>query len=459
MSIRLRMTLWYTVILGLALLAFSTFLYGLFSVTFLRAVDANLAERAHSVAHLYRQVRRLPPMDTMADATTGVQVRAANGRVVDRSANLATDLPLPEEAQGASGGSYRTYPEASGGRVRLFTLPVYTARGDLFFYVQVAQTLHQLDAVLLRLPTPLAFGVALFLGIAALFGWWLAKVAMAPIDRISRTVEAVGESQDLSQRVPYSGPDDEVGRLAATFNRMLGRLESLYSQLQEAVEAQKRFVADASHELRTPLTIVRGNVELLRKMGDANPEERQGALADIQAEAERMSRMVDDLLMMARADAGARPELVSMPLGQLVREVCHRAESLPREAEFITDLPIALDRLQVWADKDSLGRALMILIDNAFKYTPTGRVTVRAGRQGDGIAIQVLDTGIGIPAEDLPHIFDRFYRSDPARSRGGTGLGLAIARWVAEAHGGRLSVESELGRGSTFTLWLPIPNS
>lgn len=458
MSIRLRLTLWYSAVLVLALIAFSFFLYGLLSRTFLRAVDADLEQRAARVAMFYRTYRRLPELERLADANTFVQV--TDGNLVIKSGNLYHALPLPPEAAEATTGFFRTYPEAQGGRVRLYTRPfITTAQGNVL-YVQVAQTLDQLDAVLTNLPQPLAFGVGAFAGLAALAGWLLARTAMAPIDRISRTAEAVGESADLSQRVSYPGPKDEVGRLADTFNLMLSRLQTAYARLEEAVDAQKRFVADASHELRTPLTIVRGNIELLQKMGDASRAEREAALADMQAEAERMTRLVDDLLMMARADAGQMPELLATPLGPLVQEVCRRAQALPHEAAFSVDLPAALDRVHIWGDPESLTRCLLILIDNAFKYTPAeGSVLVRAGRMGEGIALQVQDTGIGIAPEDLPHLFERFYRADRARSRGGTGLGLAIAQWVASFHGGRLSVESHPNKGSTFTLWLPLPNS
>ena len=159
---------------------------------------------------------------------------------------------------------------------------------------------------------------------------------------------------------------------------------------------------------------------------------------------------------MARADAGQAPDVQPIPLGPLVTEVCRKAQALPHEAEFRHELPEALSRILVLGNSEWLSRALLILIDNAFKYTPSGAVTVRAGRQGDGVVIQVQDTGIGIAREDVPHIFERFYRADRARGRGGAGLGLAIARWVAGVHGGRLTADSELGQGSTFNLWLPL---
>jgi two-component system OmpR family sensor kinase len=233
---------------------------------------------------------------------------------------------------------------------------------------------------------------------------------------------------------------------------MLGQLEALYARLAASVDAQQRFVADASHELRTPLTIIRGNIDYLQRAGKYDAD----ALADVASEAERMSRLVEELLTMARSDQGQAPALTVIALGPIVTEAAHKAGLLPREAVFESDLPEALDRVMILGNAEWLLRVLLILLDNAFKYTPQGLVTLRAGRQGSGVVIQVADTGVGIPAEEVPHIFERFYRADRARSRGGAGLGLAIARWVSGLHGGKLSVESEVGAGSTFSLWLPL---
>jgi len=252
--------------------------------------------------------------------------------------------------------------------------------------------------------------------------------------------------------VPSPRTGDEVEELVDTFNNMLDRLEVLYGRLAAAVSAQQRFVADASHELRTPLTIIRGNIDYIQKAGHLDAE----ALSDMAVEAERMTRLIEELLTAARADASQPPELSPISLGPILSEACRMATGLPHDAEFHTDLPEALDRVVVLGNPDWLVRLLLILIDNAFKYTPTGMVTVQSGRQGDGVVVQVIDTGVGISPESLPHIFDRFYRADVARTRGGTGLGLAIARWIATVHGGSISVESEPGKGSRFSLWLPV---
>jgi len=225
----------------------------------------------------------------------------------------------------------------------------------------------------------------------------------------------------------------------------------MYGGLAASIDAQQRFVADASHELRTPLTIIRGNIDYLQRAKVLDPE----ALADMASESERLSRMVDELLTMARADAGQEIQLEPLPLGPLVADACRKAQAMPHTVEFRAELPEALDLVIVKGNSEWLTRLLLILIDNAFKYTPSGSVTVRAGRQGDGVVIQVQDTGIGISKEDLPHIFERFYRADRARARGGAGLGLAIAHWAAGTHHGRLTADSELGKGTAFTLWLP----
>jgi two-component system, OmpR family, sensor kinase len=447
-SFRLRITLFYTGMLAGALVLFSLILYLVLHWTFVQAVDDNLENVAGKVAMYFQKTGDLPELDRLGDRSTFVMVRVANGVLVD-SGNFRGLFPLPEDArQGQPVYTIEVFQQ--GERYRLFTLPL--PLGNSYIYVQVAHTLDLLDAVHLRLRVPVGIGVMLFLGVGALGAWWLAGRAVMPINSLATAAAAIGESADLSLRVPYQGPEDELGMLVHTFNDMLGQLDGLYGRLAASVDTQQRFVADASHELRTPLTIIRGNIDYLQKVGQLDQE----ALADMASEAQRMTRLVEELLTMARADAGQAPAMEPLALGLLVTEVCRKAQALPHDVAFRQDLPEALDRVAVLGNAEWLSRALLILIDNAFKYTPSGSVTVRAGRQADGVVIQVQDTGIGIAREDLPHIFERFFRADRARSRGGTGLGLAIAWWVASMHEGRLTAESELGKGSTFSLWIPI---
>jgi two-component system OmpR family sensor kinase len=451
MSIRARWTLMYTVLLAGAVLLFSALLFSTFRFTYVRSVDAQLEETAARVAVQFQVAGRLPPFASLGERTTFVQVRTAD-TVLAQTGVESGVFPLPQEARSGN-AVFTTETDADGRQYRLYTEPIAQLRGELV-YVQVAYTLQLMDAVMVGLVWPVGLGALLVTLLGALGAWILAHRALGPVRQLAARAQEIGESGNLSLRVEAPASADEVGALVATFNGMLSQLEGLYARLVASVDAQQRFVADASHELRTPLTIIRGNVEYLQRAGTLDPE----ALADIQSEAERMSHLVEELLTMARADAGQAPQLAPVRLGPLLEEVCRKAQALPHQVTFRTELPEALNRVTVLAHADWLQRAFLILIDNAFKYTPAGEVTVRAGRQADGVVVQVIDTGIGIAPEDLPHVFDRFYRADRARGRGGAGLGLAIARWVAGVHGGRLTVESELGKGSIFSLWLPIPS-
>lgn len=449
MSFRLRLTLLYTGLMTTAFLIVGALLYMVLRWTFVEAVDATLERVGYQVANHYRLYGRMPSLESLDDSSTFILIRDRNGEIA-RSANFTGMFPLPEQArQGLS--VWTTETDAKQETYRLYSLPVIIGKLPLV-WVQVANNMSLLETVERQMKLPMALGTLGVMALSAIAVWWVAQKAMVPIQSVAQAAESVAESADLSYRVPYSGPEDEVGRLVRTFNDMLDQLEGLYTRLAASMDAQQRFVADASHELRTPLTIIRGNIDYLQRAKTLDEE----ALADISSEAERMSRMVGELLTMARADAGQNFELEPVSLGPLVAEACRKGQALPHEVEFRTELPEALDRIQVMANDEWLVRLLLILIDNAFKYTPTGSVTVRAGRQGEGVVVQVQDTGPGIAKEDLGLVFDRFYRADRSRTRGGAGLGLAIARWASDVHDGRLSVESELGHGSTFSLWLPV---
>jgi signal transduction histidine kinase len=263
---------------------------------------------------------------------------------------------------------------------------------------------------------------------------------------------------------------DEVTRLAVTFNQMRAQLQAAYEEQEYTLASQRRFVADASHELRTPLATIRTNLELLQRAGDdLPPADRDEALADAIAEIQRLSRLVGDLLTLARVDSGLRLERHDeIEVGRLVRDVYRQARlmALPREHAVTAD---SIEEATVLGDADYLKELLLVLVDNAIQYTPDGgEIHLGARRQacsdeggGDEVVVSVSDNGMGVDAEDLAHLFERFYRADSARHRdtgtsGGTGLGLSIAQWIAEEHHGRIEVQSEPGRGSTFTVRLPI---
>jgi signal transduction histidine kinase len=300
---------------------------------------------------------------------------------------------------------------------------------------------------------------------SVLGGWLLARAALRPIDWLAATAHAIGAAQDFGRRVPTrpGRRRDEVGRLADELNGMLARLQAARDQIEAALGAQRRFIADASHELRTPLTSIRGNIDLLqtlvaegRSADDVDEQER--ILAEAAAEIERLGRLVNDLLLLAQADAGQHIALAATRLDTVVHEAFRSARFL-REGVALQIEPVPSD---VWVEghADRLKQLFLILLDNGLKYTPRGgRVTIGGEEQSragaSGLAIRVADTGPGIPPGEREKIFDRFYRADPARTAGGAGLGLAIARWIVEEHGGAIEVESTPDAGSVFTVWLP----
>jgi signal transduction histidine kinase len=305
------------------------------------------------------------------------------------------------------------------------------------------------NLLLLTLATVGAFSVLLSGGVVML----TVGRALQPIDAVTNAALQITRADDLSRRVPLTGPaTDEVGRLVTAFNATLERLEKLFT-------SQRRFLADVSHELRTPLTAIRGNVDIMRRMKDqpADPE----SLDAIQSEAERMSRLVGDLLMLAQAESGNLPiSRNELELDTLLLDVYQQARVLAGNK-----LTVTLgeeDQARSYGDRDKIKQVLLNLVSNAIKYTPGGgHVTLGLARVNGWARFTVADSGVGIPPDDLPHIFDRFYRVDKSRTRGagtpgGAGLGLSIAKWIAQAHGGRLEVSSQIGKGSCFSLWLPL---
>jgi signal transduction histidine kinase len=281
----------------------------------------------------------------------------------------------------------------------------------------------------------------------------IAGTAVAPLDRVINEVEAITDGRSLHRRLAVDGSGDELARLNATLNAMLGRLETSFGAL-------RRFTADASHELRTPLTVLRADVE--RAMtASVPPTEQLVALEEALHETTRMADLVDSLLTLARADEG-RFDLHRMPLDvePLVHDVFETAVILGEEAGLHVNLT-ASEPAIVLGDLTRMRQLFLNLVTNAIKYTPRGgEVELRLSRRGYDAAFAVRDTGIGIAAADLPYVFERFWRADRARSRaaerGGSGLGLAISQYIAQAHGGQLTVQSRLGRGSTFTVLIPL---
>jgi signal transduction histidine kinase len=272
---------------------------------------------------------------------------------------------------------------------------------------------------------------------------------------LARTTEAIGATGDLSRRLELSKNRDEVGRLTTSFNAMIERLQSSQSDLAAALAAQQRFVADASHELRTPLSTIRTNAEFLRQRPDAAVVDRSAAIGDIVTEAERMSRLVDGLLVLARADAGIAIERRPVDLRAVAAEEARRVRPPGRVRDETENVRVTADgSALVSGDAEALGRVIRSLLDNAFRH---GRppVGITVSKRDGAVSLQVHDAGPGLPQGSEERIFERFYRADPSRTGEGTGLGLAIARAIVQAHGGTIRARTADEGGTAVTMELP----
>jgi two-component system OmpR family sensor kinase len=298
-----------------------------------------------------------------------------------------------------------------------------------------------------------SIGAAFLLSIGG--SYLLAGAALRPVDAVTSAARKMGEG-DLSKRLPVANPKDELGRLVITINALLSRLETAFVRREEALERQRRFAADASHELRTPITAISGHARMLDEWAlEGDPQRAKQSVGVIRREAGRMRSLAESLLALARGDEGAELKIGRHDLARVAEE----AAQVTRDAnngKVSIECVLPKGEVEATFDRDRAFQAASILLDNAVRYTPEGgNVTVGVREDGDRVALEVSDTGVGIPEDQLPLIFERFHRADPSRSEGGAGLGLSIARQIAEAHGGQIRAQSTPGTGSTFTLLLP----
>jgi signal transduction histidine kinase len=383
------------------------------------------------------------------------------GNLLDHPGNQSAEsvTPSPESLEAVrEGQTWSEIIHLEDERLLVYSSPV-RVEGAIVGFVQLARSLADRDRSLRALGIALTTGSLLITLAAFGIGWMLSGYTLRPIDRITQSAREIGAERDLSRRVPYQGPNDEVGQLADTLNDMLGELQDAYQQIERALEQQRTFVADVSHELRTPLTTLRGNLALLGRRPPLPDKEQEEILADMVGESERLIHLVSDLLALARAQAGPLLQIEHVALPSLIDEVCRQARLLDAERTLVCsdlELPAVPGQPAVLADPSALKQVLLILIDNAILHGKGAvRVTAQRHPSKAQVSISVHDEGPGIAPDTLARLFERFYRGETAHRKPGLGLGLPIAKALVEAQKGTLSVKSQENKGSTFTVSLP----
>ncbi len=376
--------------------------------------------------------------------------------IANPTGNSEDALPLSTEGLAALQDGQVWWEESAVDNIPLliYSRPVVTNDGKMLI-VQVAKQLTERNNTLKDLASTLVIAGVITTLAAFGIGWFISGITLRPIHRITHTAQEIGKERDFTRRVEYHGPSDEVGQLAITFNNMLTRLQDAYQRVAQSLEMQRNFVADVSHELRTPLTTLRGNLSLLQRKPAIPELETQDILKDMESESDRLIRLVNDLLILARADAGRSFTRELIPLQPLAEEVIKQVCILDpdRQVEARIDPGIT-----VLGDRDALKQILLVVLDNAIKHTDAG-ITLHAKTDRQQVSLTVQDQGEGIAPEVLEHVFDRFYRAPEEKVTDGFGLGLPIAKALIESQGGSITLESEPGHGSKVVLMFPTDNS
>lgn len=464
LTVRTRLTIWYVTLLTVSLIGFGgVFSYSLLKI-FIYRIDSQIISVAemmeHTVIRPSGQVFLPGDFEVILERFFGIrtagfyiQVLDPHGQIVAKSANLQTfSLPITRDTyHGALGGvtSYEVFQKVGKYPIRVVTKPIMRS-GKVAIIVQVGSSLEGMDEIFHSLAYILISAIFASVAVASAVGWFLAKKALRPVTEITKLARKI-EAENLNERITIDVPRDEIGQLAITMNEMIERLEKSFNQI-------KQFTADASHELKTPLTILKGEMEIaLRSKGGI--DEMRRALTSSLEEIDRMNYIVRNLLDLAKMDVErGRAATHEVSLDRIVSERC---EHFRRHA---LDSGVGLAILKnspvlIRGDSVRISQLVYNLIDNALKYTPSGgHVEVMLTEEEKMAVLRVADTGIGISGEDIPYLFDRFYRVDKARSggAGGAGLGLSICKEIVESNGGTITVSSVPGKGTTFTVRLPV---
>ena len=462
-SVRTRLTMWYLVSFGVLLIGFSIGLYILLSRDIYERLDNSLSNVARTASSVVKDEIQENKGNSSAGATEALVnfklpdvylVFIQDDQILDTNypKNKRAVLPadaLIQAARGLNGDSLLCFSVATarGDGLRVAMLP--TQHTGKTIVTAAVQPLHETVEQLEFLRRTFYVGMTIALIIAGLGGFLLARKSLAPVVEMSEQASHMG-TQNLHERLHVANENDELGRLAIVFNQLLGRLDHSF-------ESMRKFMADASHELRTPLAIIRGEAEVALSKKRDETDYRE-SLSIIQDEAKRLSHIVDDLMALSSTNAQRDLNMEDFYLNDLVEECCRAMQVIANSKEIVLQFESHPD-ISFKGDEELMRRMIMNLLDNAIKYnTAAGNVSVRLESKNSHVKIIVADTGIGIAAEAATHIFDRFYRVDQSRSRaaGGSGLGLAISKLIAEAHHGDISLISQPGNGSTFTVSLPL---
>jgi two-component system OmpR family sensor kinase len=453
MSLRLRLTLLYSTLMGAILLVISAAVTLTITSLLLNKIDDTLAAAQQvviqniTVNKLGKLEARIKSIDISSDVY--MQIWGLDGGLQSRLGSLGSfdKTPFDSNALRMDKPSYHDLT-GPGWHIRVLSVPLLQ-NGNKIAVLQLATKLDVVDVAKKNL-TDILFIIwmvaVLFSGMAV---WVTIGQTIKPLSAITETVEQINRADDLSRRIPYSGPeDDEIGSMVSSFNQTLERLEALFT-------SQQRLLADVSHELRTPLTVIKGNVDLMRRMKSLDAE----SLTSIDQEAGRLTRLVGGVLLLAQAESGKLSlAMQKVELDLLLTEVFSEMSVLAGNKVHVHLNEI--DQVYVNGDRDRLKQVFINLTANAIQYTPQGGdVYLSLEQIKDQARVIVRDTGPGIPTEDLPHIFERFYRAEKSRTRGkstGFGLGLSIVNWIVEKHGGRIEIDSHEAKGTAFAVWLPL---
>jgi len=453
-TLRARLTLWYTAVLAVILVLFGSIVYVSLSFNLTNQIENSLDRTADDILLTLSDgipedlAITLRALDLTSNVS--VQILQNDGEIAWQSVNTPLSGSAFDPDNLSMDENVFSSRDILGVDYRVLTVPIVsTAGNEVIGYLQLGTSLTTVNLVAQTLLIMLLVGGLLAVIVAAIIGYIVAGAALSPLDQVTQTAIQITSADDLSRRIPLLGRQtDEVGKLIQAFNATMERLEGLFN-------TQKRFLADVSHELRTPLTAIRGNVDLIRQFGVADEE----SLDAISTEVDRLTRLVRDLLLLAQAETGKLPlSRDAVELDTLMLEVFRQAKVLAGER---VNVRIGNeDQARVEGDRDRLKQVLLNVVANALEHAPDGsEVRLALKCEGQLAELSVVDEGPGIPEDELSRIFERFYRRDPSRNRNkgsGAGLGLSIAYWITRHHGGDIRVESSVGEGTTFVISLPL---